>query len=68
MSPKSVLEKLIDMALFDRYLSGCPSARNPKSPKAKVGYLLTRLSPKEREVLAGLSCKDTLNFRIEFVE
>lgn len=72
-NPKRVFEKLLEMALFRRYLVGSPDDRRVERhvrngeefpEDLRPGYLLTRLPPEEREVLMGFTSDMALSYRI----
>lgn len=67
-TPRDVLDKLVDAALHDLMFSAWPSFRHVQEGKStaqtKPGYLLEKLTPKEREVLKGLTSDETKNYRV----
>jgi hypothetical protein len=72
VTPKRVYEKLVAMGLHRGYMIGCPDGRaieqyigkDERLPEhLRPGYLLTRLTPEEREALKGLTSDMARNYR-----
>lgn len=75
VTPKTVYEKLVEMGFHRGYMIGCPDSRaieayigkDERLPEQlRPGYLLTRLSPEEREALKGLTSDMTRSYRYPY--
>jgi len=67
-SPKRILERVIDEALMERHLMGDSMIRRSierGDAKWMPGYLIRRLSPEERAVIAKLTPEDALSMRVD---
>jgi hypothetical protein len=71
MTPRDVLDKLMQKAIYRnivgspdfRIVEGCIRNGRPIPDRCLPGRILDCLTPEEREVLRGLTSKDTANER-----
>lgn len=75
-TPHTIIEKLIDHALMEKYISASPTGfridrwrekgNGPLPEDLKPGALIKRLTPEEREILVKLVAED-FNHRLDVV-